>query len=347
MTALTETKNPSKALVIAAFAAVYIIWGSTYLGIKYAIETIPPLLMASIRFFVAGSLLMIWCMLKGESLPNLKSLLWLSISGILMLFVGNGSVAWIEQYLPSGLAAIIVATVPLWFVILDKRQWAYHFSNKLIIVGLLIGFAGVLVLFWGKGAAAITGDKMKLISFFVLIVGTIGWTVGSLISKYKKTEGSTSVKVAVQMLSASTVAFFVSLFTEKNQFDVHRVSAESLWGLIYLITMGSLVAFMAYVWLLSVRPASVVGTYAYVNPIVAVFLGWLMVNEPLGAQQIIALAIILAGVILVNLAKDKQPENAPSKEEGRVKIHHPAKAVTTAEQGVGSTSLSTGSREAK
>ena len=156
-------------------------------------------------------------MLKGESLPNLKSLLWLSISGILMLFVGNGSVAWIEQYLPSGLAAIIVATVPLWFVILDKRQWSYHFSNKLIIVGLLIGFAGVLVLFWGKGAAAITGDKMKLISFFILIIGTIGWTVGSLISKYKKTEGSTSVKVAVQMLSASTVAFFCKpVYREKS-----------------------------------------------------------------------------------------------------------------------------------
>jgi drug/metabolite transporter (DMT)-like permease len=334
MTALTGTKHPSKALVIAAFAAVYIIWGSTYLGIKYAIETIPPIFMASVRFFVAGSLLMIWCMLKGESLPNLKSLLWLSISGILMLFVGNGSVAWIEQYLPSGLAAIIVATVPLWFVILDKRQWDYHFSNKLIIVGLLIGFAGVLVLFWGKGAAAITGDKMKLISFFILIVGTIGWTVGSLISKYKKTDGSTSVKVAVQMLSASTVAFFVSLFTEKNQFDIHQVSSESLWGLVYLITMGSLVAFMAYVWLLSVRPASVVGTYAYVNPIVAVFLGWLMVNEPLGAQQIIALVVILAGVVLVNLAKDKIPQTPTSKDEVMVKIHHPAQAGTGAERSV-------------
>lgn len=334
MTALTGTKHPSKGLVIAAFAAVYIIWGSTYLGIKYAIDTIPPIMMACVRFFVAGSLLLIWCMLKGESLPNLKSLLWLSVSGILMLFVGNGSVAWIEQYLPSGLAAIIVATVPLWFVILDKSQWAYHFSNKLIIVGLLIGFAGVLVLFWGKGAVAITGDKMKLISFFILIVGTIGWTVGSLISKYKKTEGSTSVKVAVQMLSASAVAFFVSLFAEKNQFDVHSVSAESLWGLIYLIVMGSLVAFMAYVWLLSVRPASVVGTYAYVNPIVAVFLGWLMVNEPMGAQQIIALAIILSGVVLVNLAKDKKPENSSNKGDVSVTIHHPAQASTTAKRGI-------------
>lgn len=347
MTAGTGTKHPSKALVIAAFTAVYIIWGSTYLGIKYAIETIPPFMMASIRFFVAGSLLMIWCMLKGESLPDLKSLIPISVSGILMLFVGNGSVAWIEQYLPSGLAAIIVATVPLWFVILDKRQWAYHFSNKLIIVGLLIGFAGVLVLFWGKGAAAITGDRMKLISFFVLIVGTIGWTVGSLMSKYKKTEGSTSVKVAVQMLSASAVAFFVSVCAEKNKFNVHNISAESIWGLIYLIIMGSLVAFMAYVWLLSVRPASVVGTYAYVNPIVAVFLGWLMVNEPMGVQQIVALAIILAGVVLVNLAKDKQPEKSAIQEKGTVKIHHPAQANTVAERSVASAPVSTGSKESK
>lgn len=186
MTKATGTKHQPKGLVIAAFAAVYLIWGSTYLGIKYAIETIPPFMMVSIRFFIAGSLLLIWCLLKGESLPNLMSLGVNSVSGILMLFIGNASVTWIEQYLPTGLAAIIVATVPLWFVLLDKRQWAYHFSNKLIIVGLLIGFAGVLVLFWGKGAVAITGDKMKLISFFVLILGSIGWTIGSLISKYKK-----------------------------------------------------------------------------------------------------------------------------------------------------------------
>jgi drug/metabolite transporter (DMT)-like permease len=334
MTMGTVTKHQPKGLVIAAFAAVYLIWGSTYLGIKYAIETIPPFMMVSIRFFIAGSLLLIWCLLKGESLPNLKSLGINSACGILMLFIGNASVTWIEQYLPSGLAAIIVATVPLWFVLLDKRQWAYHFSNKLIIAGLLIGFAGVLVLFWGKGAVAITGDKMKLISFFVLILGSIGWTIGSLISKYKKTEGSTSVKVAVQMLSAGAVAFFVSLFAEKDKFNVHNISAESMWGLIYLIIMGSLVAFMAYIWLLSVRSASVVGTYAYVNPIVAVFLGWLMVNEPMGAQQIIALAIILAGVVLVNLAKDKLPEKPTAQDKGTVKVHHPAQAGTTAERSV-------------
>ena len=334
MTTGTGQKHPSRALIFAAFAAVYIIWGSTYLGIKYAIDTIPPFMMAGLRFLVAGVLLLTWCLLKGESLPDLKSVGVISLSGILMLFIGNGAVAWIEQYLPSGLAAIIVATVPLWFVILDKRHWAYHFSNKLIIAGLLIGFAGVLILFWGKGSAAITGDKMKLISFFVLIVGTIGWTVGSLISKYKKTEGSTSMKVALQMLSGSAIAFLASLVSEKGQFDINNLSSESIWGLSYLIVMGSLVAYLAYVWLLSVRPASVVGTYAYVNPIVAVFLGWLMVNEPMGWQQIIALAVILSGVVLVNLAKDKLPIKEAGEKAELMQVKHPSQANQPAERSV-------------
>lgn len=310
MTVSTGTKHHSKALILAAFAALYIIWGSTYLGIKYAIETIPPFFMAGIRFLIAGLLLLVWCIIKREPTPSLKSIGIISFAGILMLFVGNAAVVWSEQYLASGLVAIIVATVPLWFVILDKRQWRFHFSNKLILVGLLIGFGGVMMLFAGNGSLGVTGSRMKIISFFVLMVGSIGWAIGSLYAKYKKTDGSTIVKVAIQMLAAGIVGIIGGFIAgEQKKFELAQVSTTSILALIYLITIGSMVAYMAYIWLLGIRPPSLVGTYAYVNPVVAVFLGWLLAGEIISTQQIIALSIILAGVLLVNFSKENNRKN--------------------------------------
>ena len=307
MTHHLAKKEPSKALVIAAFAALYIIWGSTYLGIAYAIHTIPVFIMAASRFIIAGVLLLAYCLLKGEKLPAFKSFGIVGVGGVLMLFIGNGAVAWSEQYLPSGLVAIIVASVPLWFVVLDKRQWSYYFSNKMIVVGLLVGFAGVLLLFLGKGSINITGSSSTLISFFVLMAGTIGWAIGSLYSKYKHVEGSTTIKAAIQMLAAGFVSLLAAFITKEHKnFSWSQVSGTSILALSYLIVMGSLVGYMSYIWLLSVRPPSLVGTYAYVNPIVAVFLGWLIASEPISTQQIIALSVVLAGVLLVNISKDKK-----------------------------------------
>lgn len=304
--ATTIQKEPSKALVLAAFAALYIIWGSTYLGISYAIKSIPPFFMVGIRFLIAGFIIFFWCLLKGEKAPSLKSFVTIGIGGVLMLFIGNGAVSWVEQYLPSGLAAIIVATVPLWFVVLDKNQWSYYFSNKLIIIGLLVGFAGVLLLFTGKGSINLAGNKTNLISLFVLVIGTIGWASGSLYSKYKTVEGSTAMKAGVQMLAAGIVSMLAGfVIGEHQQFAVSQVTTTSLLAVLYLIVFGSLVGYMSYIWLLSVRPPSLVGTYAYVNPVVAVFLGWLIAGEAITQQQILALTVVLAGVILVNLAKDK------------------------------------------
>lgn len=303
----TAQNKPSKTAIIAAFAAIYIIWGSTYLGILYAIESIPPFLMAASRFLVAGILLLVWCLAKGEKLPPINSMQKIAFSGLLMLFIGNGAVTWVEQYLPTGLAAIIVATVPLWFVLLDKKQWHFYFSNKGIIGGLLIGFAGVILLFAGKAAANIFDSPIKIISLIVLVFGTIGWTAGSLYAKYKQMEGSTTMKVAIQMLAAG-IAFLITalLAGEQNGFTWSKVTTQSALSLLYLIVFGSLIGFLAYMWLLSVRPASVVGTYAYVNPVVAVFLGWAFVNETISTQQMIGLGIIILGLLLVNLYKEKK-----------------------------------------
>jgi drug/metabolite transporter (DMT)-like permease len=311
METVARTKSPSKALVIAAFAAVYIIWGSTYLAILVAVKDIPPFLMAGARFFIAGLILFTWCRMQGEPTPAFRSFRNISFAGILMLFFGTTSLIWVEQYISSGIAAIIVATVPLWFVVLDKRQWKFYFSNKLIIAGLLVGFSGVLMLFLGKGRNDLTADKMKIISFIVLLAGSMLWAIGSLYAKYKPVEGSTSMKASIQMMAAGLTAFLVGIFTgELNQFSLTQVSPHAITAVIYLITFGSLVGYLAYVWLLSVRPPSLVGTYAYVNPVVAVFLGWLFADENISSRQIIALIIILAGVIIVNLSKEKLQKKA-------------------------------------
>ncbi|MDQ6813696.1 MAG: EamA family transporter [Bacteroidota bacterium] len=301
MSKVAIQKEPSKLSVLTAFAALYIIWGSTYLSIRIGIKSIPPFFLVGTRFLIAGGILYFWCLCKGEKAPSLKTAFTIGLGGVLMLFMGNGAVSYAEQYLPSGIAAIIVATVPLWFVLLDKSQWKYYFSNKRIIAGFLIGFAGVLLLFAGKGSTDFLGDRMKLTGFIVLLVGTVAWATGSLYSKYKKVDASVTMKAAVQMLAAGVVSIGAGFIGgEQHHTTLAQVSVQSIEALLYLIVMGSLIGYMSYIWLLSVRPASVVGTYAYVNPVVAVFLGWLIAGEQITIQQIIALVVILAGVILVN-----------------------------------------------
>lgn len=306
MTTLTyNKKNPSQALVIAAFAALYIIWGSTYLAILIAIKSIPPFLMAGARFLTAGLILYSWCRFRGEHTPNLQSIRHISFSGILLLFAGNTGLVFAEQYLPTGLAAIMVAATPLWFVILDKRQWKFYFSNRKILLGLLIGFAGIVSLFAGKDNINIGADKMKLISFFVLFFGSICWATGTLYAKYQPSGGSTGMKAAIQMLTAGILSVITGIGSgELQQFHWAGISYQSLLALLYLITFGSLIGYLSFVWLMSVRPPALVGTYAYVNPVVAVFLGWLILHEPITWHQVLALLIILAGVIIVNFSKE-------------------------------------------
>jgi drug/metabolite transporter (DMT)-like permease len=302
-------KEPAKALVIIAFAALYIIWGSTYLAIRIGIQSIPPFLLIGLRFLAAGAILFFRCISKGQKIPSLKKFATISVGGVLMLFMGNGAVSWSEQYLPSGIAAIIVATVPLWFVLFDKGQWKFYFSNRTIILGFLVGFAGVLLLFAGKGSSGFLSNKMNLISFFVLLCGTMAWACGSLYSKYKKVEATVTMKAALQMLAAGLTSVLAGLcMGEQDQMQFGNLSSQSVMALLYLIIMGSLIGYLSYIWLLSVRPASVVGTYAYVNPVVAVFLGWLMADEQISLLQIVALLVILTGVILVNFAP--QPKKA-------------------------------------
>jgi len=301
---------------LAAYLAVCIIWGSTYFAISQAIRSIPPILMVGLRFSVAGGLLMTWCLIKGESLPPIKTFVQCAITGILLLYIGNTAVAIAEKHITSGLAAIIVAALPLWMVILDKDHWKDSFSSVKVILGLCLGFTGVvfLVTLGGKSVSFSIHDTAQLTCMIILIIGSVSWAAGSLYSKYTPVPGSTFIKVSLQMLTAGVALLATSAVTgDIGRTDWRQVTFASWSGLIYLITFGSLIGYLSYIWVLGVWPAHRVGTYAYVNPIVAVFLGWRLGTppEPLSAGQFIGLGVILAGVVLVNSKQFKMQKPAP------------------------------------
>jgi len=304
---LTSQKTASPLLVLIAFATVYIVWGSTYFFIQVAVKGgFPPFLLGAMRFFTAGFLLMIWCVIKGEKIFVLRNIINASISGVLLLCVGIGSVIWVEQTLPSGLVAIMVSLPPLWFVLLDKQNWGTNLKSKATIAGLIIGFAGVILLFseqlgniFGGGAST-----SKLPGMLLLLISTLGWAVGSLYSKYKLTTGSAPVNTAWQMLTAGIVFMIACLFHhEYSGLHLQSISFKSWFALSYLILLGSVAAFSAYVWLLQVRPATQVGTYAYVNPVIAVILGAVFASETISLIQMAGLVTILGSVLLINLSK--------------------------------------------
>ena len=297
-------------MVVLAFATVYLVWGSTYFFIQKAIESLPALMMGSIRFLIAGLILLGWCLIKKEKIWNPDQMKSAAVSGLLMLFVGNGAVIWAEQSLPSSLVAVLVSSSPLWFVVLDKPKWKENFRSKSVLTGLIIGFIGVFLLFSERVSAALGSSSQgaQVIGLIILVIGSMAWAGGSLYSKYKSS-GSGTVGTAWQMLAAG-LAFLPGSFLNKewNGFEWSAVSTSAWLSLAYLITFGSLIGYSAYVWLLQVRPATQVSTYAYVNPVVAVLLGVLFAGEQMSWTQVIGLSVILTSVLLINLANYRKKE---------------------------------------
>jgi drug/metabolite transporter (DMT)-like permease len=302
----TTAKPASPLLVIIAFATVYIVWGSTYFFIKMAVAGFPPLLLGALRFVMAGLLLMVWCVIKGEKIFVKQNILHAAVSGFLLLVIGNGAVIWAEQTLPSAMVAIMVTSPPIWFVLLDKPNWGTNFKSKSTIAGLIIGFIGVILLFRDQIADVFgsSAGPSKLPGMILLLFGTLGWASGSLYSKHYNTKGSVSVNTAWQMLAAG-MFFLPSSFlnNEMGKVQWNAIPAHSWYALAYLIVFGSIAAFSAYVWLLQVRPATQVGTYAYVNPVIAVLLGVIFAGEHVNMIQVLGLVVILSSVLLINLSK--------------------------------------------
>ncbi|HEY1025816.1 MAG TPA: EamA family transporter, partial [Sphingobacteriaceae bacterium] len=274
--------------------------------IAVALKSIPPMIMGGSRFLIAGALLWLWCHFINKDRASLKDWKQNGFSGILMIFGGNGAVVWVEQYLPSGLVAVAVASMPIWLAILDKPNWKTTFSRGMPVLGLIIGFAGVVFLFSNGERATLNDSPIAMISIPILVLGTISWAAGTLYSKKIRSGTSVFMRVSIQMLVGGVVYAIAGIVSgEWRSFEPLAIGGESLFALMYLIIFGSLVAYLAYVWLLTVRPAAQVGTYAYVNPAVAVFLGWLFIDEQITASTLAALVLVLSGVVLINLSYQK------------------------------------------
>ncbi|MBX2924871.1 MAG: EamA family transporter [Chitinophagaceae bacterium] len=301
-----DKQEVSASKVIAAFAVVYVVWGSTYFFIRLAIEEMPVSIMGALRFLIAGVLMLGWCAFQKEKLFRKKDILPAFFTGLLLLFIGNGAVAWSEQYLASSLVAVFVASSPMWFVLLDHTQWKTNFSSRNTLAGIIIGFAGIVLLFSNNIPGKLTGsiNKWEAMSFGVLTIGAISWALGSLYSKYRPSKFSGALNSGWQMIGAG-VAFALTAIVRNDWSSFHpqQISTTAWLSIVYLVTMGSLVGYSSFVWLLKVRPAAQVSTHAYVNPVVAVLLGVFFANETVTPFQMAGLAVILAGVLLVNLAK--------------------------------------------
>lgn len=290
--------DPPVGKLLLAFAAVYFIWGSTYLAIRWAIETMPPLGMASLRFFIAGGLLYGWARLRGVPNPTRRQWRDGAISGTLLLAGGNGAIVIAEQWIPSGLVALLVATVPLWLVLLDTLVGSRIRPSGRTVVGLVVGFGGVAVLAGSPGVGA--GGPQELLGVVVVLGGALCWAGGSLYSRYASEPPRPRMVVATQMLSGACVLGAIALLSgEMTGFVLADVSVRSWLALGYLITFGAIIGYAAYIWLLTVVEPARAGTYAYVNPVVAMLLGWAFADEQLTFRSLLAAAIILGSVIVL------------------------------------------------
>ena len=310
----TSVTEPSRLKVYLAFAAIYIIWGSTYFFIREALDGFPPFMLGGLRFLIAAVLMFAWCMATGIPIKPGRDLKTAAITGFLLCFVGNGAVVWVEQMIPSSVVAIAIAVAPLSFIVLDKPNWRVNFRSWSTLFGVVAGFVGVLLLFSEKiaaqlGSAEVTAE-FSVPGFdpgFILLLAVIGWPAGSLYAKYNPAAIPNMVNSGWQMMTGAVCFLAVSAGRGEWAAMNWSVVPLSAWGaLAYLIVFGSIIGFSAYVWLLQVRPATQVSTYAYVNPVVAVLLGVFVGSEHVGWREIAGLVVILGGVLLINLARYRE-----------------------------------------
>ncbi|MBZ5719558.1 MAG: EamA family transporter [Acidobacteriia bacterium] len=315
----------SRMPIILGFAAVYLIWGSTYLGIRYAVETIPPLLMMGIRHSLAGALVYAWARRKGTPSPTAQQWGYAVVAGAFLFLAGHGMLAWAEERVPSGLAALLCATLPLWTVLLGRTKGAEHRLGVKAWAGIVLGFAGVALLI-GPDSLRQTGN-LDLLATAAAMFSAFAWAVGTIYSKSVRLPNSTVLSASMQMLTGGVwLLLAAGVSGEAAQVHVATVTLRSVLALAYLTVMGSIVAFTVFTWLLTVASPSRVSTYAYVNPVVAVFLGWTLAGEAIGVHTIAATVIILTAVALVNTRGRPNPQ-----QNGRAAVAMSAAQPTAAD----------------
>ncbi len=311
---MTLKKLPSIWLIMLAYLATYVLWGTTYFAVLVGLQTLPPFIMAVLRFFMAAVVLLLIVYIKGEKIivPGIYKNMLL---GMIILTGGQGLLFWSEQYIASGTAAILVSALPLWYVLLDTKNRKIYFSNKLIISGLVLGFFGILLLFKKYIGASSGNTKWQLFGLLAVIGACICWASGTLYSKNNANQNSLFLNLGWQLTGGCLSSLIVAFLTlEFKNFSLENVSMNSWLATTYLAVAGTLIAFVAFSWLLTVRPAAIVGTYAYVNPVIAVLLGWLLANEGISFLQIIGMIIISLSAFLVNSPKYLEKKNTTGTE---------------------------------
>jgi drug/metabolite transporter (DMT)-like permease len=296
--------------------SVYIVWGSTYLAIRFAIETLPPFLMASVRFLIAGAVLYLWRRLAGDTPPTRIQWRSAAVVGLFLLMGGNGGVVWAEQTVPSGVASLLIAMTPLWMVILDRffrRQGQYQRPKLLTLLGLGMGFIGIILLIGPQQLTGL-GGEIDLRGALALALASFLWAVGSLYRRGADLPASSLLGTGMEMLIGGLGLMVLGSVTgEWGRLDLAGVSTRSLLGLGYLIFFGSLMGFGAYIWLLRAAPTTLVSTYAYVNPLVAILLGNVFAGETLTARVLVSAVVILSGVALITLTQPVGNKSAAKK----------------------------------
>lgn len=317
----TESSPAPRSLVIAAFLTIYLVWGSTYLGIRVAIETLPPFLMAGARFLIAGAALFAWLWFRGTPMPSRVHWRNGAVAGVLLLLGGNGLVAWAEQTVSSGLASLLIALAPVWFALLEWLRPGGMRPQAQTIGGIVVGFGGVALLVTAADPAG-THGAVDMAGAVALILAGLIWAGGSLFSRYADKAPSAWMNAAIQMICGGGALLLTGWLTgETGRLRWEQVSFRSAVAFAYLIVFGSWIGFSAYIWLLKVSTPARVATYAYVNPMIAVFLGWALLDEPVILRMLGAAFVILAGVVITTLpptlAQSLVPRGLRPKSEAR------------------------------
>src|SRR6266403_2524134 len=302
---MPSATSPSRWKVIVAFALVYVFWGSTYLGIGIAVEHIPPALMCATRFTIAGIMMLAWCAITGRRiLHSPRELFHMAVVGILLLMGGNLTLSYAERIVPAGLAALLIAVTPLWFLVLDSLLLGDHHISRRGKIGLVIGIAGVVVLIWPDlklGHPSALGHR-ELWWSLGLQLGSFSWALGSVLSKKWQTAAVDPFSgTAWQVIFAGIANLIFALLFERHSNVTWTFRGVA--AILYLVVCGSWIGYTAYIWLLQHVPTSKVSTYAYVNPVVAVFLGWVVLHERIDRYIVMGSTIIVASVVLVTSAK--------------------------------------------
>ncbi len=301
---------PSRGRVVLAFAAVYLLWGATYLAIKWGIETIPPFLLAGGRHMIAGVLLYVWVRSQGTEQPTRAQWGAAAALGALMLFGGNGGVTWAVQRVPSGIAAVIIALMPMWMAVLDWLRPGGVRPSGRVVVGLLMGFAGIVLLVGPERLAG--GERVDPIGAGVLVLASLSWAAGSLLSRHVSVPRALLMGIAMQSIAGGALLWLAAWPAgDWARLEPAAVSSKSVLSLGFLVVFGSVIGLSSYIWLLRVVSAARVATYAYVNPAVALFLGWLLGGEALAARSLLATVVILAAVALIVSSREEQAMPAP------------------------------------